>query len=149
MEIMIQNSWITLELPIKQINETNTCLKSFADKVAALELRENKHTKDECLRQLREWIKQNPDIKNCITGILNNIFKNVDFISFAIIMRCDVNTIFADDSFLLRFLRAKKYSLIMAQQTLLKYLNLRKTFPYIFSNMDYRDSKVNEIISNG
>lgn len=57
--------------------------------------------------------------------------------------------LFADDLFLLRFLRAKKFSLIMAQQTLLKYLNLRRNFPKIFFNMDYRDPKINEIITNG
>lgn len=54
-----------------------------------------------------------------------------------------------DDNFLLRFLRVKKFSIPMAQQTLLKYLNYRKRFPQIFLDMDYSDSSVNQLISSG
>ncbi|CAH2001106.1 unnamed protein product [Acanthoscelides obtectus] len=54
-----------------------------------------------------------------------------------------------NDNFLLRFLRVKKYSIPMAQQILLKYLNYRKKFREIFYNLDYRDPKINELISKG
>lgn len=54
-----------------------------------------------------------------------------------------------DESFLLRFLRVKKFSLPMAQQTLLKYLNFREKFTHLVRNMDYRDTKVMELINNG
>lgn len=37
----------------------------------------------------------------------------------------------------------------MAQQTLLKYLNLRRTFPHVFFNMDYRDPNISEIMDKG
>lgn len=67
MEVMVQNPWI--QSGSKLSYDKDPCLKLLADKVAALELREDQHTKDECLWQLREWIKQNPDIKDCITGI--------------------------------------------------------------------------------
>lgn len=68
MDVMIENPWITTEQRLKQSYEEHSHLKNLAEKVAELELRENKHIKNESLRQLREWIKQNPDIENCITG---------------------------------------------------------------------------------
>lgn len=37
----------------------------------------------------------------------------------------------------------------MAQQTLLKYLNLRKRYRYIFDNMDCLDDKVLRLINDG
>lgn len=37
----------------------------------------------------------------------------------------------------------------MAEQTLLKYLNFRKRFKHIMYDLDYTESKVNELINNG
>ncbi|KAJ8970196.1 hypothetical protein NQ314_001343 [Rhamnusium bicolor] len=37
-------------------------------KIADRELRENEIVRKQCLAHLREWIKQNVDIENCITG---------------------------------------------------------------------------------
>lgn len=54
-----------------------------------------------------------------------------------------------DDTFLLRFLRVKKFSIPMAQQILLKYLNYRKKFKHIMYDLDYMDSRVNQLIANG
>lgn len=68
MDMMIENPWITPELPTKLSYKSDSYLKGLVEKVATLELRENKHTKEESLKQFREWIKQNPDIENCITG---------------------------------------------------------------------------------
>ncbi|XP_034839359.1 clavesin-1 [Maniola hyperantus] len=89
--------------------------------VAARELRETPSTRDQALRIMRDWIEQNADIKNVRT----------------------------DESFLLRFLRHKKYSIPMAQQTLLKYLSLRKFYPSVFTKLDSEDPTLSEIISNG
>jgi len=36
--------------------------------VALKELRETKHTRDEALEQMRDWIKKNPRIVNCRLG---------------------------------------------------------------------------------
>ncbi|XP_004929842.1 retinaldehyde-binding protein 1 [Bombyx mori] len=88
---------------------------------AITELRETQSTKEQSLQLMREWIEQNGDIKN----------------------------VRQDEIFLLRFLRHKKYSIPMAQQTLLKYLSLRKFYPEIFKNLDYEDSNLQEIINNG
>ncbi|CAH1171343.1 unnamed protein product [Phaedon cochleariae] len=89
--------------------------------IADQELRENETARRECLAHLRDWIGRNPDLQNCIT----------------------------DDNFLLRFLRVKKFSLAMAEQTLLKYLNFRKKFKHIMFDLDYTDTKISELIDSG
>lgn len=89
---MTQNPWITPEPLIKQPYQKDLHLESLAEKIAATELRENQHTREECLKQLKEWIKQNLDIENCITGNVNKkLIRNPDLELFVILMRCDVN----------------------------------------------------------
>ncbi|KAJ8976905.1 hypothetical protein NQ317_014076 [Molorchus minor] len=89
--------------------------------IARTELRENDNNRKQCLEQFRQWISQNCDIENCLT----------------------------DDNFLLRFLRVKKFSIPMAEQALLKYLNFRKKFRHFMYDMDYLDPKVIELINIG
>ncbi|XP_072930560.1 clavesin-2 [Epargyreus clarus] len=89
--------------------------------VAARELRETPATREQAVRIMRDWIHQNNDIEN----------------------------VRQDETFLLRFLRHKKYSIPMAQQTLLKYLSLRKYYPQSFTKLDCEDPKIKEILSNG
>ncbi|PSN35983.1 hypothetical protein C0J52_14388 [Blattella germanica] len=96
-------------------------LKEEVARVANQELRENKNAREQALEQFREWIDKNSDICNCRT----------------------------DDAFLLRFLRVKKFSLPMAQQMLLKYINLRQTFSHLTYNLDYLSPAANELITNG
>lgn len=90
-------------------------------KIAKKELRENESAREQSLEQFRDWIKKNHDISNVRT----------------------------DDSFLLRFLRAKKFSVPMAEQMLLKYLNLRHTFPSMIKKLDFLEPKVASLINNG
>ncbi|XP_057659368.1 retinaldehyde-binding protein 1-like [Diorhabda carinulata] len=73
------------------------------------------------LVQLKNWINQNRDIENCLL----------------------------DDDFLYRFLRVRKYSIPMARQTLLKYLNFRDKFCHILCNLDYTVGKTDELITDG
>ncbi|KAI5735627.1 hypothetical protein M8J77_020740 [Diaphorina citri] len=89
--------------------------------LARVELREDLHTLNESLAQFREWIRKSRDVRNVQT----------------------------DSNFLLRFLRAKKFSLPIAQQTLLKYLNLKKRFPMSTCDLDCLDPKMNELFSSG
>lgn len=89
--------------------------------VARNELREDESSRDQALQQLRDWLKKNPDVRNVRT----------------------------DHNFLLRFLRCKKFSVPMAQQTILKYLNLRQTFRHFCYSLDFLDPSINEIIRNG
>ncbi|XP_030762846.1 alpha-tocopherol transfer protein-like [Sitophilus oryzae] len=102
------------------INE-NSLGKRILVKIAEEDLRETESAKVECLKQLKIWIQQNTDIENCLM----------------------------DDNFLLRFLRVKKFSIHMAQQTLLKYLNFRKRFKPFFYELGNNDAKINELLTNG
>lgn len=52
----------------KLLNEKNSYIIQDLFKIAAKELREDDTVRRQCLAQLREWIKQNPDIENCLTG---------------------------------------------------------------------------------
>lgn len=90
-------------------------------KVAKKELREDKTTREQALDQMRDWLKKNYDVENVRT----------------------------DDSFLLRFLRNKKFSLPMAQQQLLKYLNMRKVMGHLSFNLDFLSPGVRGLINNG
>uniref|UniRef100_A0A2S2QH58 Clavesin-2 n=1 Tax=Sipha flava TaxID=143950 RepID=A0A2S2QH58_9HEMI len=89
--------------------------------IALKELREDENTREQCLLAFRQWILKNPDIQN------------VDI----------------ESTFLLRFLRTKKFSLPMAQQLLLKYLNLRQKYPMYFTNLDCLNPAVNDLIDAG
>ncbi|KAI5647042.1 CRAL/TRIO domain-containing protein [Phthorimaea operculella] len=89
--------------------------------IAGRELRETPATREQALRIMREWVQQNTDIRNVRT----------------------------DDIFLLRFLRQKKFSIPMAQQTLLKYLSLKKYYLEYFTNLDCDEPKLEEILRNG
>jgi hypothetical protein len=64
---------------------TKSCdISEFAQKIAKSELREDKEMQESSLRQVREWLAQNYDVEN----------------------------VRLDDSFLLRFLRNKKFSVV-------------------------------------
>lgn len=54
-----------------------------------------------------------------------------------------------DDSFLLRFLRAKKWSVALAEHTLVKYLNFRQSVPHYAFRLDCDEEKVAELIHSG
>ncbi|XP_055606774.1 clavesin-1 [Uranotaenia lowii] len=99
----------------------DTGLTEAVLKIARKELREDKAIRDQSLEQMREWIKQNQDIENVRT----------------------------DDLFLLKFLRTKKFSVFMAQQMILKYLNLRKIHMNLMSPLDYLSPKLLKLIDNG
>ncbi|KAJ0183911.1 hypothetical protein K1T71_000334 [Dendrolimus kikuchii] len=104
----------------KDENNAANCLRNIVAECAK-QLRETPTAREQALSILREWIYQNTDIKN----------------------------VRQDEPFLLRFLRYKKYSIPMAQQTLLKYLSLRKYYPEIFKNIDSEDPRLQEIINDG
>ena len=90
-------------------------------KVAKKELREDKTTREQALDQMRQWLKKNYDVEN----------------------------VRIDDTFLLRFLRNKKFSVPMAQQQLLKYLNMRKVMTHLLTNLDFLSPGVKNLFDNG
>lgn len=90
-------------------------------KIAKKELREDDKTRDQALEQMRQWIIKTNYIKDC---------------------RLDAN-------FLLRFLRNKKYSVPMAQETLLKYIAMRQQHANWFHNTGFNDPLVLDLVNRG
>jgi hypothetical protein len=93
-------------------------------KMAEEELRETDEIRENAIRAVREWALQNPRI-------------------------C---TLRLDAKFILRFLRAKKFSIPMTQEIIERYLVLRKCFfegEFIYQNYDYKIPELFELISKG
>jgi hypothetical protein len=101
--------------------KTKEGISELAQKVAKSELREDKEIREQSLQQMREWLSKNYDVE-------------------------DVRI---DDGFLLRFLRNKKFSIPMAQQQLLKYLNMRKVMTHLSYNLDFLDQCLKNLFDNG
>lgn len=89
--------------------------------VAEKELGETTKRRKHCLRDLRQWLKTQPQLVNCPT----------------------------DSSFLLRFLRFQKFQMPETQAVIDKYVHMRTHHPEWFHNLDARDSKTRELISSG
>lgn len=101
--------------------EYNSTLNSDTLELARLELREDDNTREQALKQFRHWIQKHPTIKKCRT----------------------------DSSFLLRFLRTKKFSLPMAQEMLERYLTIRQLYPDWFQKLDIDDPDLEVIVDSG
>ncbi|XP_066258018.1 retinaldehyde-binding protein 1-like [Euwallacea similis] len=89
--------------------------------IAKIELREDERTRDSALESMREWIRQNPRIKNC---------------------RLDAR-------FLLRFLRFKKFSVEQAKEALERYILLRQCFGVAFNCLDITIPMMEELTNLG
>lgn len=118
---ILKHTWRSAKIDIKDKSDKELELSDLALKTARKELREDRSAREQCLEQLRNWLNKNEDVENV---------RN-------------------DDRFLLRFLRAKKFSVPMAQQIILKYLNLKRVFPQMTANLDYMNKSVHEILTNG
>ncbi|XP_049542596.1 clavesin-2-like [Anopheles darlingi] len=84
-------------------------------------LREDPLVLEQNLKQMRDWIAKHPHIRRCRT----------------------------DARFLLRFLRAKKHSFLMASQTLERYLAARMIHPGWFQRLDIRDPELSHLADIG
>ncbi|XP_035788639.1 retinaldehyde-binding protein 1-like isoform X2 [Anopheles albimanus] len=90
-------------------------------KLAKEELREDDEIREQSLEQMREWIAKHPYIRKCRT----------------------------DSSFLLRFLRFRKFSVPMACEALERYLAMRETFPQWFKNLDHKEPALRQMLEDG
>uniref|UniRef100_A0AAG5D4W8 CRAL-TRIO domain-containing protein n=1 Tax=Anopheles atroparvus TaxID=41427 RepID=A0AAG5D4W8_ANOAO len=90
-------------------------------KIAKEELREDDEIREQSLTQMREWIAKHPYIRKCRT----------------------------DASFLLRFLRFRKFSVPTACEALERYLAMRQTFPDWFKNLDCDEPLMKELLEDG
>ncbi|ETN61983.1 hypothetical protein AND_006345 [Anopheles darlingi] len=96
--------------------------KGLANIVEIFEkLREDPLVLEQNLKQMRDWIAKHPHIRRCRT----------------------------DARFLLRFLRAKKHSFLMASQTLERYLAARMIHPSWFQRLDIRDPELSHLADIG
>lgn len=118
--VLLSFPWNNNDCDLKTIKE-NVNVSDKTLKVAKKELREDEATREQSLEQMRDWLKKNVDVENVRT----------------------------DDSFLLRFLRNKKFSVPMAQQQMLKYLNMRRVLPHLTYNLDFLSPGVRDLINNG
>lgn len=82
---------------------------------------ENDELRMKAIQALREWVQQQPHFVNCRT----------------------------DDKFLLRFLRARKYCMSSAQDSLDKYLTVRSTYPIFFNCPDIYEESLRDLLSKG
>lgn len=90
-------------------------------KLAKAELREEDNTREQALEQLRNWIRKTDYIKDCRV----------------------------DSNFLLRFLRQQKFSVPLAQDTILKYILMRQQNPHWFHATSMHDPMVLDLINRG
>lgn len=88
------------------------------------EFRETDDVREHAIKSLRDWAEQNPRIEK----------------------------LRLDSSFLLRFLRAKKFSLPMVKETIERYLVLRwyaQEGVKLFQNLDVKHSAMQELLNSG
>ncbi|XP_075228778.1 alpha-tocopherol transfer protein-like [Lycorma delicatula] len=96
-------------------------LTKEAIKIAKEELREDDDIRKQALEMMRNWIINNPRILSCRM----------------------------DASFLLRFLRFKKFSIPMAQETMERYILLRQCYELGFRKLDMRLPAMQELLMKG
>ncbi|XP_050316051.1 alpha-tocopherol transfer protein-like [Anthonomus grandis grandis] len=110
--------------PRKWVTEPDNYVCTLSEEVQEIareELREDTHSRESALESMREWIKQNPKIKNCRM----------------------------DAKFLLRFLRFKKFSVEQAKEALERYVLLRQTFGVAFNCLDITIPMMEELTNLG
>lgn len=112
---------VSVEINNNEPSKNEPELSDEIKKIAKDQLREDESSRKQSLKQMREWLSKNKDVENVRT----------------------------DDKFLLRFLRCQKFSVPMAQQQLLKYLNLKRAMPHLITNLDYLSPVVKDVIDNG
>ncbi|KAI5646988.1 CRAL/TRIO domain-containing protein [Phthorimaea operculella] len=89
--------------------------------IAEEELRETENSRSQALAAVRSWLEQNPKF-------------------MAVRM---------DSSFLLRFLRTKKFSVPMVQEAIERYVLLRQSWGIAFNQLDYKLPVMMELIDLG
>ncbi|KAJ8737481.1 hypothetical protein PYW08_000076 [Mythimna loreyi] len=96
-------------------------LSADTQKIAEDELRETDNSRSQALTALRSWMEQNPKF----------------------------SSIRMDSSFFLRFLRAKKFSVPMAQEAIERYILLRQSWGIAFNQLDYKLPVMLELLELG
>ncbi|XP_052752424.1 alpha-tocopherol transfer protein-like [Galleria mellonella] len=106
---------------VTQADEYKCSLSAETQAIAQEQLRETENSRSQALAALRNWLEQNPKFM----------------------------AIRLDSSFLLRFLRTKKYSVPMAQEAIERYILLRQSWGIAFNQLDYKLPVMMELIDLG
>lgn len=89
--------------------------------IAQRELREDDHSRRQAIEAFGNWVSKQTYIANCPKDV----------------------------PFLIRFLRARKFSVIEAEECLLHFYSVRQTFPQWFCNLDPVEEPVDILLSKG
>ncbi|XP_004933182.1 alpha-tocopherol transfer protein-like isoform X2 [Bombyx mandarina] len=106
---------------LTEADEYKCPLSEETQTIASEELRETESARTQALQALRSWMEQNPKL---------------------LAVRLDSN-------YLLRFLRAKKFSVPMAQEAIERYLLLRQSWGIAFNQLDYKLPIMMELLELG
>ena len=109
-------------MPEKKDLCSRTMTKKQIKQVGEKELNETEVSRNEGLKELRDWIGQQGSDYSCLNGV--------------------------SDDFLMRFLRIKKMNGLKAARVLQRYVDIRTEKPEWFK-MDIRDQQLNELITRG
>jgi len=119
---LMSRSDVASDLAQLYVADTYVCkLSPELRKLAKKELREDDSGRPQAIQQMRDWIRKSE-----------------------FILKCRI-----DSNFLLRFLRHKKFSVPMAQETLLRYLIMRQENPMWFRGTSMHDPTIMELINRG
>merc|ERR1719211_860093 len=106
---------------VEDILSSYTMNPATLRRVAETELHESPKTRKKALRELRDWLKSQNHISGCRS----------------------------DSSFLLRFLRMKKFEVADTIKVLEKYLKMRCQNPEWFADLNIGEPKLNQLITDG
>ncbi|KAG8232673.1 hypothetical protein J437_LFUL009917 [Ladona fulva] len=156
-----------------------TALQEKIAMVALKELREDPSGRRQTLELMRDWAKKNQNIKEGRFGIAKwwqfhqvsldsppepdlttspglSLFIGLVSLPLGQVYGSSLRdqsgisfNFFSDDSFLLRFLRVKKFSVPMAQQMLLKYLHFRNVYSNLCLGLANMQPTVYELLKSG
>uniref|UniRef100_A0A023EPK9 Putative lateral inhibition n=1 Tax=Aedes albopictus TaxID=7160 RepID=A0A023EPK9_AEDAL len=109
----------SVEKSPKEYHPYSSNLSDGERSLAKDQLGEDDTLREQALQQMRELIATHPHIRKCRT----------------------------DPAFLLRFLRARKYNLVEAIETLERYLSMRQVFRIWFENLDPEDKYMKQLLA--
>ncbi|XP_049542726.1 clavesin-2-like [Anopheles darlingi] len=111
----------SVDKDVQEYDEYTFTLPELYRELAKEELREDDAVRERSLTEMRQWIANNSYIRKCRM----------------------------DAKFLLRFLRAKKFSVPMACEALERYLMMREMYPGWFKGLDSSVAVMKELYMDG
>lgn len=135
-----------------------TTLSEEGRAIALEELREDEQTREQSVATMRDWVERSACILRCRTGKYSpttccggcDLRGCLPHTRATLAICCEsVTPPFprADDNFLLRFLRSKKFSVPLAQEAVTRYLLLRQSIG--FRRLDCENPVMADLIDKG